>query len=176
MGDSVLWQNFSLNCYQFPSPTAILCFYIFVFPNHQLLSQHFTSKDKGTSLFLCLRYSAKSLPSGLTPRDPMNCSPPGASVLGILQARILEWVAMHSSRGTCPPGVKPASPAWAGGSSPSEPSRKPSPGGASAALKRGRGSGGHGEVGDGRCEGLEPPLLAVKMQEGTRVQRMPEAS
>ena len=108
--------------------------------------------------------------------NAMDYSPPGASVHGILQARILEWVAMHSSRGTCPPGVKPASPAWAGGSSPSEPSRKPSPGGASAALKRGRGSGGHGEVGDGRCEGLEPPLLAVKMEEGTRVQRMPEAS
>ena len=103
MGDSVLWHNFSLNCYQFPSPTAILCFYIFVFPNHQLLSQHFTSKDKGTSLFLCLHYSAKSLPSCLTPRDPMNCGPPGASVLGILQARILEWVAMPSSRGSSPP-------------------------------------------------------------------------
>ena len=114
MGDSVLWQNFSLNCYQFPSPTAILCFYIFVFPNHQLLSQHFTSKDKGTSLFLCLRYSAKSLPSGLTPRDPMNCSPPGASVLGILQARILEWVAMPSSRGAPHPGIEPGSPALAG--------------------------------------------------------------
>ena len=28
----------------------------------------------------------------------MDCSPPGSSVLGILQARILEWVAMSSSR------------------------------------------------------------------------------
>ena len=26
--------------------------------------------------------------------DPMTCSPPGSSVHGILQARILEWVAM----------------------------------------------------------------------------------
>ena len=26
--------------------------------------------------------------------DPMDCSPPGSSVRGILQARILEWVAM----------------------------------------------------------------------------------
>ena len=25
--------------------------------------------------------------------DPMDCSPPGSSVLGILQARVLEWVA-----------------------------------------------------------------------------------
>ena len=32
--------------------------------------------------------------------DPMNCSPPGCSVHRILQARILEWVAMPSSRGS----------------------------------------------------------------------------
>ena len=31
--------------------------------------------------------------------DPMECSPPVSSVHGILQARILEWVAMPSSRG-----------------------------------------------------------------------------
>ena len=31
--------------------------------------------------------------------NPMDCSPPGSSVLGILQARILDWVAMSSSRG-----------------------------------------------------------------------------
>ena len=30
--------------------------------------------------------------------DPMDCSPPGFSVMGILQARILEWVVMPSSR------------------------------------------------------------------------------
>ena len=29
--------------------------------------------------------------------DPMNCSPPGSSVHGILQARILEWAAIPSS-------------------------------------------------------------------------------
>ena len=31
--------------------------------------------------------------------DPMDCSPPGSSVHGILQARILEWVAIFISRG-----------------------------------------------------------------------------
>ena len=31
--------------------------------------------------------------------DPMDWSPPGSSVHGILQARTLEWVAMPSSRG-----------------------------------------------------------------------------
>ena len=29
-----------------------------------------------------------------TPCDPMDCSPPGSSVHGIFQARILEWVAI----------------------------------------------------------------------------------
>ena len=32
--------------------------------------------------------------------NPMDCSPPGSSVPGILQARILEWVAISSSRGS----------------------------------------------------------------------------
>ena len=32
--------------------------------------------------------------------DPMDCSPPGSSVHGILQARILEWITMPSSRGS----------------------------------------------------------------------------
>ena len=35
--------------------------------------------------------------------DPMDCSPPGSSVHGILQSRILEWVAMPSSRGSSQP-------------------------------------------------------------------------
>ena len=41
--------------------------------------------------------SAKSLQSCATLCDTMDCSPPGSSVHGILQARILEWVAMPSS-------------------------------------------------------------------------------
>ena len=43
---------------------------------------------------------AKSLQSCLTLWDLMDCSPPGSSVHGILQARILEWVAIPSSRGS----------------------------------------------------------------------------
>ena len=35
--------------------------------------------------------------------NPMDCSPPGSSVHGILQARILEWVAISSSRGSSQP-------------------------------------------------------------------------
>ena len=35
--------------------------------------------------------------------DTVDCSPPGSSVHGILQARILEWVAIHFSRGSSLP-------------------------------------------------------------------------
>ena len=45
----------------------------------------------------CVR--AQSLQSRVTLRDHMNCSPPGSSVCEILQGRILEWVAISSSRG-----------------------------------------------------------------------------
>ena len=35
--------------------------------------------------------------SCLTLSDPMDCSPPGSSVHGIFQARVLEWVAIAFS-------------------------------------------------------------------------------
>ena len=41
--------------------------------------------------------------SCLTLCSPMDCSPPGSSVHGILQARILEWVANLFSRGSSQP-------------------------------------------------------------------------
>ena len=47
--------------------------------------------------------SAELLQSCLTLCKPMDCSPPGSSVHGILQARILEWVAMSFSRGSSQP-------------------------------------------------------------------------
>ena len=48
-----------------------------------------------TSCIVC-RVHAKSLQSCLTLCHPMDCRPPGSSVLGLLQARILEWVAIPS--------------------------------------------------------------------------------
>ena len=41
--------------------------------------------------------AAKSLQSCPTPCDPMDGSPPGSPVPGILQARTLEWVAISFS-------------------------------------------------------------------------------
>ena len=58
--------------------------------------------------------------------DPMGCSLLGSSVHGIFQARILEWVAISSSRGSLPnPGIQLISPAVAGGFSTTAPPRKP---------------------------------------------------
>ena len=57
--------------------------------------------------------------------DPMDCSPPGSSIPGILQARVLERVSY--SRGLPDPGVKPTSPALAGGLFTPAPPGKPVP-------------------------------------------------
>ena len=39
--------------------------------------------------------------------DPVDCSPPGSSVHGILQARILEWVAISFSNTAISTGKYP---------------------------------------------------------------------
>ena len=50
---------------------------------------------------------AKSPQSCSTLCSAMNCSPPGSSVHWSLQARILEWVAIPSSKGSSWPGIFP---------------------------------------------------------------------
>ena len=52
------------------------------------------SEDKGVGAY------AQSCP---IPCNPINCSPPGSSVHGVSQARILGWVALPSSRGSSRP-------------------------------------------------------------------------
>ena len=56
--------------------------------------------------------------SCLTVSDPVDCSPPGSSVHGILQSRILEWVAFPPPRDLSDPGMKQASPAFQVGRDP----------------------------------------------------------
>ena len=61
---------------------------------------------------------AKSFQLCPTLCDAMDHSLPGFSVHGILQERVLEWVAMPSSRGSSDPGIEPESlmsPALTGG-------------------------------------------------------------
>ena len=57
-------------------------------------------------------------------RNPTNCSPPGSSVHGILQAGRLEWAAISLSRGPPDPGIEPRPAALQGDSLPSEPPGK----------------------------------------------------
>ena len=54
--------------------------------------------------------------SSLTLCNPMDCSPPGSSVHGILQERILEWVVIFSTVDILDPEIKPKCPALAGDS------------------------------------------------------------
>ena len=63
----------------------------------------------GLSIFTtpCIRFlgcSCRCLAAQMFPTlcRPMDCSPPGSSVHGILQARILEWLAIPFSRGIFP--------------------------------------------------------------------------
>ena len=56
--------------------------------------------------------------------DPMAYSPPGSSVHGTSQARILEWVAISFSRGSSPPRDQRRFPAVQADSLPSEPQGK----------------------------------------------------
>ena len=55
----------------------------------------------------------------------MDCSPRGSSIHGILQARILEWVAIPFPRDLPDLGIKPRSPALQADSLPPEPPGKP---------------------------------------------------
>ena len=57
----------------------------------------------------------------------MDCSPPGSFVHGILQTRILEWVAIPSPGDLPDPGIEHGSPALQADSLPSKPPWKPRP-------------------------------------------------
>ena len=69
-------------------------------------------------------FQADALPSE-PPCNPMDCGLPGSSVHGILQARILKWVAIPFSGDLCDPGVEPRSPTLQTDSLPTELRGKP---------------------------------------------------
>ena len=54
-------------------------------------------------LLQCMKVRSESEVAQLCPTliDPMDCSPPGSSVLGIFQARVLEWGAIAFSEQRC---------------------------------------------------------------------------
>ena len=70
----------------------------------QLLSSAFLECNKSSCCLLSMMcVCAQSLQSCPTLCEPMGYSPPASSVQGILQAQILEWVAMSSSRWSSQP-------------------------------------------------------------------------
>ena len=56
--------------------------------------------------YFVIKVKVKSL-SRVRLCDPVDCSPPGSSIHGILQARLLEWVAISFSRGSSLPRDEP---------------------------------------------------------------------
>ena len=60
---------------------------------------------------LCLVVVVAVVQSYVTVCNPMDCSPPDSFVHGILQARILEWVAIPFTENLPDPGIEPESPA-----------------------------------------------------------------
>ena len=77
-----------------------------------LAGRFFTAEPPG-ELWACRQ--AQSLQSCLTLYNPKDCSPPGFSVHGIFQARILEWAAMPTSRGSFQPRDRTHISCFAGG-------------------------------------------------------------
>ena len=65
---------------------------------HLYLPQWMRERLGHRQLHVCM--CAESLQSCQTRCNPTDCSPPDSSVHGILQARILEWIAISSSRGS----------------------------------------------------------------------------
>ena len=87
-----------------------------------------TSTEKIATVYRVNYVRFKSLQSCPILCDPMDCSPPGSSAHGILQARITEWAAMLSSRGSSQPRDRTCISCllhWQAGSLPLAPPGKP---------------------------------------------------
>ena len=81
---------------------SVCVYFIFVINSfYYILWKHWFMTDKKSFSTNSLKYAHAQLCLFVTP--PMDCSPPDSSVHGIFQARILEWVATASSRGSSRP-------------------------------------------------------------------------
>ena len=83
--------------------------------------EQFPQEEKWDSIILTeLSTLSLSLVSVSKSWDPMDCSPQGSFVHGILQARMLEWVSISFSKDFPDPGIEPWSPALQADSLPTE--------------------------------------------------------
>ena len=76
--------------------------------NQRKISSWLQQRERAIIIITILRYTQRKKESEVaqlwpTLCDPMDCSLSGSSVHGILQARILEWVVISSSRGSSEP-------------------------------------------------------------------------
>ena len=78
------------------SDLSVLDSHPLLFTRHYLPSSNFTSSLLGRVCACSVAQSCSTL------CDPMDCSLPGSTVHGVLQARILKWVAIPFSRGSSP--------------------------------------------------------------------------
>ena len=92
---SILWSYLSAVCHTAWTPTIR-------YPSPWITAKNHSTNVKRPSIrpeqFLAI-VCAQGF-SRVRLCDPVDCSPPGSSVHGIFQARILEWVAISSSRGS----------------------------------------------------------------------------
>ena len=77
---------------------VLVCVYVYVLV--RTLNMKFVFL---TSFKLHMQCSEVCIQSCPTLCDPIDCSPPGSSVHGIVQAKILEWSAISFSKGSSPP-------------------------------------------------------------------------
>ena len=74
------------------------------------LTNHMFSDGFHSVISFYVLYSCMYAQSWLTLCDPLDCSPPGSSLRGIFQARILEWVSISFSRDSSQSRIKLMSP------------------------------------------------------------------
>ena len=93
-------QVFSLDIFSFDDKRCLCGMYELKTQVHHSIPQSESEELNEMVAQVLSMLRAKSLQSCLTLWDPMDCSSPGSSVYGVLQARILEWVAISFSKGS----------------------------------------------------------------------------
>ena len=99
--DMTEWATHTLGIYSFYNAAVNSISFYALIPNH--LMQIYKNIIDFCTLILYLAVLCFVAQSWQTHCDPMDCSPPGSSVHGILQARMLEWVDIPFSRGSSQP-------------------------------------------------------------------------